>query len=595
LATMHLRTVRISEGVISIGDYAFANCPNLVVVTFLGDEPEFSFLESIFEGASYGFYIQALEYKEGWIAYKGDQWYFTYTIEKLIAPPDGYEQTVTLNSSDTSTDLALLEWNEVEGAKTNSIVIDSIKFNGTPLYGAPSSFSINASGNLAGVQYAYYIKKWNGKDWDFLRRDAAYSTTNSFSYTFPSAGTYSIQGFAKNSAGDCVSKDYVFTLNPLAIDRIELNGIPLDGTPLSFSIKTSGDSKVDGYAYYLKEKIGADWHFLSRDATYYATNTFDINYLMKGTYCIQGFARNTAGEYVSMEYEFTIKSLIITDIVVLGRPMYGTPTEILIVTSSYFQRFNEYAYYIKKWNGTDWDFLSRDATYYPTHTFCYTFPSAGTYRIQGFARNTAGEYDSKEIEFTLKPLAIDRIMFNDTRLYGTPTSFSIITSGDSDVNGYAYYIKKWNGTDWDFLRRDATYYETNTFSYTFPSAGTYRIQGFAKNTAGEYVSKEIELTLKPLAVDSIMFKGNGAPPHGKQISFSIITSGDSRVIQYAYYITKKAYNNMPVQKPHPNDLTYSKINTFYYTFPSAGTYHIIVYAKGSNGEMPSLEYDITVQ
>jgi len=375
------------------------------------------------------------------------------------------------------------------------LILSSIRFNGTPVYGAPSSFSIVASGPQ-NLRYAYYVLKWNGTGWDYLRRDGTYYTTNTFSYTFTSAGTYRIQGYVMSPSGAKIVKDYDFTIasNPPKIDSIKFNGTPLYGAPSSFSIIAASGSTNLQYAYYVMKWNGTGWDYLRRDGTYYTTNTFSYTFPSAGNYRIQGYAMNPAGEKIAKDYDFTLNPIKIDSIRFNGTPTYGAPSSFSIIASGNAANL-QYAYYVMKWNGTGWDYLRRDATYYTTNTFSYTFPSAGNYRIQGYAMNAAGEKIAKDYDFTLNPIKIDSIRFNGTPTHGAPSSFTIIASGNAANLQYAYYVLKWNGTGWDHLRRDGTYYTTNTFSYTFPSAGTYRIQGYAMNPAGEKFVKDHEFTL----------------------------------------------------------------------------------------------------
>ena len=324
------------------------------------------------------------------------------------------------------------------------------------IVGDSVTFSMNAE-NATAYDYAIYL---NGQM-------IQYSPTDyyQFSYTFNSAGCYTIEASASNAAGSVQLPSLTYNvINPGAPTATGITPsvmYPSAGDTVSFTINAQN---ATAYYYMVYSPSG------STSGASLTTNVFSYTFPENGKYIIEASATNSYG---------TIQVPTLT--YYIGPPETGsiTPSKTYAIVGEtvsfviHAANAAEYAFGIG--DGTN---VLIQETRHTGNTINWTFTEAGTYYIWCTAYNAAGETTAKTL--TYQVVALPSITgISASKESAVVDETVVFTMNAENATEYAFGIG--DGTN---VLIQETRHSGNTISWTFTTAGTYYIWGTAYNDYG---------------------------------------------------------------------------------------------------------------
>jgi YVTN family beta-propeller protein len=385
--------------------------------------------------------------------------------------------------------------------------------------------------------------------WDFGDSDATNATVQNPVHTYSSAGTYTVNLTATNTAGSSYSRQvgYITVTAPVITPAAGFTGTPTTGvSPLTV---TFTDQSANTPTSWL-------WDFGDNDATNATVQNPVHTYSSAGSYTVNLTATNTAGSSYSRQVDFiTVTSPVIIPVTnFTGTPTTGVSPLTVTFTD---QSTNTPTSWL-------WDFGDNDATNATVQNPVHTYSSAGSYTVNLTATNTAGNSYSRQVDFIT---VTSPVIIPVTNFTGTPTtgvSPLTVTFTDQSANTPTSWL-------WDFGDNDATNATVQNPVHTYSSAGSYTVNLTATNTAGSSYSRQVDFITVTSPVIIPVTNFTGTPTTG--VSPLTVTFTDQSTNTPTSWLWDFG----------DNDATNATVQSPVHTYSSAGSYTVNLTATNSAG------------
>jgi N-acetylmuramoyl-L-alanine amidase len=294
---------------------------------------------------------------------------------------------------------AALIWFSIFGFPRAQLTLTSVMPNASSVTaGSPVIWTAAAAGGLGPYRYKFFV--WDGTAWTVGQE---WSTTNTWTWIPPAAGTYSFQVWARN-ARSRAAFDAWRSFGPMTV------GVPAGltvtvptpnltapvpaGTPVTWTAKASGGPTPYTYKFYVWDgtawAVGQEWS---------TTDTWTWIPPTAGTYSFRVWARNAGS---SAEFDawrsfgpMTVGVPAALTVTVLT-PNLPSPVPAgmpVTWTAKASGGTTPYTYKFLVWDGSSWT-LGQDWS--PVNIWTWSPPTAGTYSFQVWARNarSSAEFDA---------------------------------------------------------------------------------------------------------------------------------------------------------------------------------------------------------
>ena len=350
--------------------------------------------------------------------------------------------------------------------------------------GASILWSAVATGGTGPYTYKFVV--FDGANW-IVGRD--WNASNSWTWTPTSAGTYTVQVWARNAGSSAVYDAWrgaAFVVAPLPSPTVtSLSSSPLGGTIIGQSVlwtaMVSGGTSPYSYKFLLFDgvnwTVGRDWG---------AANTWNWTPTAIGTYLLQVWVRNagsttTYDAWLSSGWYTVSNPPPLTVTSFLPSPLTASVGGAVLWTATTSGGTAPYSYKFLVFDGTNWT-LGRD--WAVSNTWTWSPSGAGTYIVQVWVRNagSSAEYDAWRNSgvYTVTgppPLTITSLAPSpSTVTTGMTVSWTTVASGGSGP--YTYRYLAFDGVNWTVPCEWST---SATCTWTPTAPGTYTIQVWARN------------------------------------------------------------------------------------------------------------------
>ena len=458
-------SVRVPEGVVKIGEHAFAGCTSLRQITLPGSTVEIG--AHAFAGCA--------------------------SLESVIAP--GVRK---VGSGAFAGCAALRETVFAEDAEIapDAFTMPEPEAEVPVITSQPSSKKIKAGGE---VFFSVSAIRADNYQWQYLSGSTWKDIYNGGAYTGPYTGTLRFTAKATldgiqyrcriwNDRGTAYSNVVTFSI---------LNAPVVTSQPSSKKIAAGGEvffnvKATDAAKYRWQYSVGSGWSDLYNDSTYSGVTTSTLRFTAKATLNNRMFRCkiwNDAGCVYSNVVTFTLATA--------AKPVFTTQPGSKTVQAGQQVTFTGKAsgdptYRWQYYSGSGWKDLYNDSTYSGVTTTTLKFTSKSTlsgrqYRLK--ASNAGGTAYSNTVKFTCQAGSVPSI-------YGYPVDRTDKLGNTAKFSASAnnYTSLRWqcdSGSGWKDIYDDATYSGTKTLTLSFTAKNTlhgrkYRLS--ATNAAGTVYS-----------------------------------------------------------------------------------------------------------
>lgn len=351
--------------------------------------------------------------------------------------------------------------------------------------GGTVSLKVTAKGGTSPYTYKFIYKIGTGS-WVTIKN---YSSSNSASFKFPKAGTYTIRSYVKDKKNTSLYCDLKKTVsavetplkNNSVISASKINA----GSSVKITAKASGGTSPYTYQYSYKEANGS-WVTVSSN-TKTSSSSFKLS--SPGVYSVRCVVKDYTGATKS-------KVMTVTSYKNTGSALSNT-SKLNISTSTLVEKGStvkmqgsasggtqpyQYAYYYKLNSGS---FVTAKA-YSATASYALKLSSTGKYTLRIAVKDNTGKVINKD--YTVE--VIDNTatsVTTETLTYG----FSKTLTADDAGSGatYAFYYKKSSDANWQCISA----YSTN-------KTASVRPRDLVSYTARIYTKKNNNVTYKDIII-----------------------------------------------------------------------------------------------
>lgn len=210
----------------------------------------------------------------------------TYDIKILVKDGSGTVETFTSQLTVTASTLV-----------NNSTLSATTVKPGTAITATAA-----AEGGTGSYTYAYYWKKASGTGWNTKK---TYSSTESMTYTFNTAGAYNVRIVAKDSSGKTKSVTYNVYVTTMTNTSTLSKTTVTKGTAITATGNSSGSSGDKEYAFYWKKSTSTVW---TTKSAYGNAESVAYTFNTPGTYNIKISVKDSTGAIVAKEFTVTVNS-----------------------------------------------------------------------------------------------------------------------------------------------------------------------------------------------------------------------------------------------------------------------------------------------
>ena len=420
-----------------------------------------------------------------------------------------------------------------------------------------------------------------------LASAAGWSAPAPKSFTFPAAGSRTLNAWAKDAAGNVstgVSASTVITL-PVVDTQAPQVTFTLPATAASLTVKVLSFSATDNFGvtgYLLSESAVTP---LASAAGWSATAPGSFTFPAAGSRTLNAWAKDAAGNVSTVVSATVVITISTTDtvapVVTFTMPATATSLSVNVLSFSATDNVGVTGYLL---NESFVKPLASAAGWSATPQSSYTFPAADTNTIYAWAKDAAGNVSTGvyRIVFitlpapdTLLPVVAFTMPTTATSLTVNVLSFS--ATDNVRVTGYLL-----NESAIKPLASAAGWSATPQSSYTFPAAGTRTLSAWAKDAAGNVSARVFRTTVITLPnpdlvapVVTFTMPATAASLSVKVLSFSATDS----VGVTGYLLSESAV------KPLAAAAGWSATPPAGFTFPAAGTRTLRAWAKDAAGNV----------
>ncbi|MCL5794530.1 MAG: PKD domain-containing protein, partial [Candidatus Thermoplasmatota archaeon] len=402
----------------------------------------------------------------------------------------------------------------------------------------PIEFSASPSGGTSPYTYSWTIG------------GTQVSTSQDFSHSFSTAGSYTVDVTVTDSVGKTYSASVTVTINNNPSVSISSSQNPTDvGNSVTFTASESGGTGTISYAWYVN------------GASEGSGSTLDYSFSSSGSYTIEVIVTDSDGHTASYSITETVYSDPSVSI-----SSSQNPTDVgnsVTFTASPSGGSGSYTY--------QWYEGGSAISGATSSTYTTSFSSSGTYDFYVIIHDSVGNSaQSSTLDETVNadPSVSISSSQNPTDV-GNSVTFTATGSGGTGSYSYQWYL---NGS----VVSGAT---SSTYTTSFSYAGSPQIYVILKDSLGDTAqSSTLTETVNADPVVGISSSQNPTDV-GNSVTFTASASGGTGSFSYTWYLNGATQS--------------STTNQFDYTFSSAGTYYVNVTVKDSLGDSASYSFKET--
>lgn len=479
-----------------------------------------------------------------------------YPIEFLSSPSGGtgpYTYSWVLNGNAVSHSEDFSYSFSSSGSYTLTVTItDSVRkstsasvtvsINNNPSVSTTASQNPTDVGNS--VDFTSTISGGTGTmTYSWLVNGVQESTSSSFTYSFDSTGSYTINLTVTDSDGHVAYSQFTEVVNADPAVTISASHNPTDaGIPVNFTSTISGGTGPYKYSWAI-------------DGSNFNASYVDYTFTASGTYSISLTITDSNGNTATDSISEVINPDPAVSISVEYNPVdQGRNDTMEAVISGGTSPFNY-----------TWTLGSQVLNY--SQEFHYSFASTGTYTINLTITDSQGLTYSTSVIIKVieKPSALIEGV-NKTDI-STETYWEGYGSYGTAPYQYYWYVNGVNTSAGLYLE------------YSFPDTGNYNISLLIIDSQGSKAYAYLNVTVEPKPVISIS-SSTDSTDVGNSISFTSSVSGGSPFFNYTWRISSLGFVG------YQQDLTYE--------FSNSGTYNVTVQITDGSGNTASASITITI-
>jgi len=420
-----------------------------------------------------------------------------------------------------------------------------------------------------------------------LASAAGWSATAPGSFTFPAAGSRTLNAWAKDAAGNVstvVSATVVITISTTdTVAPVVTFTMPATATSLSVNVLSfSATDNVGVTGYLLNESFVKP---LASAAGWSATPQSSYTFPAADTNTIYAWAKDAAGNVSTGVYRIVFITLPAPDtllpVVAFTMPTTATSLTVNVLSFSATDNVRVTGYLL---NESAIKPLAAAAGWSATPPTRFTFPAYGTRTLSAWAKDAAGNVSARVFRTTVitlpKPEAVLPVVTFTMPTTATSLTVKVLSFSATDNVGVTGYLL--NESAIKPLASAAGWSATPQSSYTFPAAGTRYLSAWAKDAAGNVSARVFRTTVITLPnpdlvapVVTFTMPATAASLSVKVLSFSATDS----VGVTGYLLSESAV------KPLAAAAGWSATPPAGFTFPAAGTRTLRAWAKDAAGNV----------
>lgn len=425
--------------------------------------------------------------------------------------------------------------------KTTSATV-SVTINSNPSVTATASQNPTDVGNS--VTFSSTISGGTGTlTYSWLVNGVQESTSSSFTYSFNSTGSYTVNLTVTDADGHVAYAQFTEKVNADPSVSIHANHNPTD-VGVSVNLTSSISGGTPGYKY--------SW---TVNGNNFNTSYVDYTFTSAGTYTISLKITDKNGNTATASISEVVNPDPSVSISVQYNPVdQGINDTLQAVISGGTSPFNY-----------TWTLGSQVLNY--SQEFHYAFASTGTYTINLTISDSQGLTSSTSVivKVIAKPsAAIEGVNKTDI---STETYWEGYGSYGTAPYQYYWYINGVNTSSGLYLE------------YSFPKTGNYNISILIVDSQGDKAHAYLNVTVEPKPTITIS-SSSDATDVGNAISFSSSLSGGSPFYNYTWRISSLGFVG------YQKDLTYQ--------FSTPGTYNVTVEVTDGAGNTATASITITI-
>lgn len=411
--------------------------------------------------------------------------------------------------------------------------------------GESVTVNVTCTGGQSPYQVAGYYRYSSSDSYTKIR---SYSSTMSFTFTPPKAGTATLRVDVKDSAGTVQSKQVsVKVLTPLTNTSTLSATTVTCNSKITVKCSSTGGSGTKQYAVWYKRSTQDDW-IQSQD---YSTNTtVYVTPKHTGTYYIVVRVKDGAGTNVRKQFELTVNKALTNTSTVSSTWLYKGSSIKVSLSSAGGIGTKKYAVWYKKSTQDSWTQINS----YSTKTTATVTPKGtGTYYISTKVKDSEGSIVKKQ--FTIKsytPLANTSKLSSSSVTKGKSVKVTCSATGGKGTKSYAVYYKQTTSSSWTKARGYST---DTTVTITPKYAKTYTVRVKAKDGAGTIVNKDLTLNVISEALTNTSTISSSKIVSGSTLTINCSSSGGSGTKKYAVYFKRESASDWSTKQEYSTNAT----------------------------------------
>lgn len=360
--------------------------------------------------------------------------------------------------------------------------------------GGTASLKVTAKGGTSPYTYKFIYKIGTGS-WVTIKN---YSSSNSASFKFPKAGTYTIRSYVKDKKNTSLYCDLKKTVsavetplkNNSVISASKINA----GSSVKITAKASGGTSPYTYQYSYKEANGS---WVTAKA-YSSTASYNLKLSNAGYYTVRCRVKDKKNKTVDKTFSVTVtnktgKTLTNSSSVSASKINYTSNLKITGKASGKASGGTApytYSYSYKAENGS-WVTVSSNTK---TSSSSFKLSSPGVYSVRCVVKDYTGATKSKVMTVTsykntgsaLSNTSKLNISTSTLVEKGSTVKMQGSASGGTQPYQYAYYYKLNSGS---FVTAKA-YSATASYALKLSSTGKYTLRIAVKDNTGKVINKD---------------------------------------------------------------------------------------------------------